>query len=139
MKIHEPTIQHDFVVAMLIKNGDSGNHWALKGSNAQSGGLQAYFDGPRPQQGGYSPMKKKGAIIMGIGGDNSDGAVGAFYVQGLFDKGFLDKRDGRRIAGEHCRCRVLTAARELRPDQAIITTTPAPISAAWGDCLSAES
>ena len=34
---------------------------------------QTYWDGPRAP--GYSPMKKQGAIVLGLGGDNSDGAV----------------------------------------------------------------
>ena len=32
-------------------------------------------------------MKKQGAIILGIGGDNSEGAVGTFY-EGCMTKGF---------------------------------------------------
>jgi hypothetical protein len=28
---------------------------------------------------GYNPMRKQGAIILGTGGDNSDGAAGTFY------------------------------------------------------------
>ena len=28
---------------------------------------------------GYEVMKKQGAIILGIGGDNSCGAIGTFY------------------------------------------------------------
>ncbi|KAF8312394.1 putative fungal alpha-L-arabinofuranosidase [Clavulina sp. PMI_390] len=34
--------------------------------------------GVRPS-GGYNPMSKEGAIILGIGGDNSDGSQGTFY------------------------------------------------------------
>ena len=32
-------------------------------------------------------MKKQGAIILGIGGDNSDGAVGTFY-EGAMTRGY---------------------------------------------------
>ena len=32
-------------------------------------------------------MKKQGAIILGIGGDNSDGAVGVF-LEGAITKGY---------------------------------------------------
>ena len=32
-------------------------------------------------------MHKQGAIILGIGGDNSDGAVGTFY-EGVMTKGY---------------------------------------------------
>jgi hypothetical protein len=37
----------------------------------------SYLQGPRPP--GYQPMKKQGALILGIGGDNSNGAIGTFY------------------------------------------------------------
>merc|ERR1711924_435082 len=52
-------------------------HWAIKGGDAQAGKLKVYWDGKRAP--GYAPMKKQGAIILGIGGDNSDGAIGTFY------------------------------------------------------------
>jgi hypothetical protein len=73
----------DFATAMV--KGDSGNHFALKGGNAQQGELDSLYDGARPN--GYHPMKKQGAIILGIGGDNSDWAIGTFY-EGVMTKGF---------------------------------------------------
>ena len=54
--------------------GKSGT-FALKGGNAQSGPLTTMYDGARPN--GYSTMKKQGAIILGMGGDNTDGAQSA--------------------------------------------------------------
>ena len=51
--------------------------FALKGGNAQEGGLQKLHEGGRPP--GYATMKLQGAIILGIGGDASCGAVGTFY------------------------------------------------------------
>jgi len=36
---------------------------------------------------GYQPMKKEGSIIMGIGGDNSDSAVGSFF-EGVITAGY---------------------------------------------------
>jgi hypothetical protein len=52
--------------------GDTGNHLALKGGDAsRPGGLKTLYDGPRPSP-DYKVMKKQGAIILGIGGDNSD-------------------------------------------------------------------
>ena len=48
--------------------GDRGNHFALKGGDAQrADGLKTLYDGPRPQP-AYDVMKKQGAIILGIGG-----------------------------------------------------------------------
>ena len=62
-------------------------HWTIKGGNAQVGELEVFWDGPRAP--GYAPMKKQGAIILGIGGDNSDGAVGTFY-EGAMTRGYAD-------------------------------------------------
>lgn len=67
-------INSTFVTAML--KGRSG-HWALKHGNAQSGRLVTLFDGPRPP--GYEVMYKQGAIVLGIGGDGSNGGIGTFY------------------------------------------------------------
>ena len=36
---------------------------------------------------GYNPMHKEGAIILGIGGDNSKGAQGTFY-EGVMTSGY---------------------------------------------------
>jgi hypothetical protein len=72
-----------FVTAMV--KGDSGNHFALKVANAQTGKLNTVYDGVRPDK--YHPMKKQGAIILGIGGDNSDSATGTFY-EGVITAGF---------------------------------------------------
>ena len=58
--------------------GNSGNHFAVKAGNAQkAGSLQTLYDGPRPNK-NYAPMRKQGAIILGIGGDNSPWAGGIF-------------------------------------------------------------
>jgi hypothetical protein len=56
----------------------------LKG-DATTGKLQTMYEGVRPN--GYHPMKKQGAIILGIGGDNSDWAVGTFY-EGVMTQGY---------------------------------------------------
>jgi len=65
----------DFVTVML--KGPSGNRFALKGGDAKSGSLVTKYDGARPS--GYSPQKKEGAIILGIGGDNSHTGEGTFF------------------------------------------------------------
>ncbi|MGI5158390.1 arabinofuranosidase catalytic domain-containing protein [Microbispora sp. CA-102843] len=68
-----------FVTAMLKNNGTS--RFAIKGGNAQSGGVTTLWDGALPP--GYSPMKKQGAIILGSGGDccatNTNLSQGTFY------------------------------------------------------------
>jgi hypothetical protein len=63
------------------------NQWAIKAGNAQSGGLTTMYSGPRPNVSGYNPMHKEGAIILGIGGDNSKGAAGSFF-EGAMTSGY---------------------------------------------------
>ncbi|ORX35148.1 alpha-L-arabinofuranosidase B [Kockovaella imperatae] len=72
---NNPTITSEFATGIV--KGDSSNLWAIRGGDAQSGGLTTFYSGSRPS--GYYPMNKKGAIILGIGGDNSNNAVGTFY------------------------------------------------------------
>lgn len=72
----DPSITHRFVTAIV--KGEP-NHWALRGANAASGTLATYYSGARPSMPGCNPMSKEGAIILGIGGDNSVSAQGTFY------------------------------------------------------------
>ena len=65
--------------------GRLNGHWAIKGGDAQVGELKVYWDGNRAPV--YAPMKKQGSIILGIGGDNSDGATGTFY-EGVMTQGY---------------------------------------------------
>jgi Alpha-L-arabinofuranosidase B, catalytic len=74
-----------FVTAMLKNNGQTS--YALKGGNAQSGGLSTWYEGPLPDTGGYTPMHQEGAIILGIGGDNSNASIGTFY-EGVMTSGY---------------------------------------------------
>ena len=86
----------DFV-SLHLKGRTEG--FALKGADAAQGVFQTMYDGPRPDHrsapnnchwhgvnGSYQPMRKQGAIILGTGGDNSNGAVGTFY-EGLISTG----------------------------------------------------
>jgi hypothetical protein len=70
----EPSITFKFVTAVV--KGKKGG-FATKGGDAQDGTLTTYHEGERPV--GYEVMKKQGAIILGIGGDNSCSAIGTFY------------------------------------------------------------
>ncbi|MGK3208911.1 arabinofuranosidase catalytic domain-containing protein [Amycolatopsis sp. MEPSY49] len=81
---NDPTISHRYLTA-IIKGGP--NHWAIRGGNAQSGGLSTFYDGARPNVSGYNPMRKEGAIILGTGGDNSIGSAGTFY-EGVMTSGY---------------------------------------------------
>ncbi|MEU6408847.1 alpha-L-arabinofuranosidase B [Microbispora sp. NPDC046933] len=80
----DPSISHRFLTAIV--KGEP-NHWAIRGGNAQSGSLSTFYNGVRPNVAGYNPMKKEGAIILGIGGDNSVGARGTFY-EGVMTSGY---------------------------------------------------
>jgi hypothetical protein len=78
----------DFVTGFVIgdtrdKNGGKGR-FALYGADATGvdatyGKLAVMYDGIRPEKPGYVPMNKQGSIILGIGGDNSNGAGGRYY------------------------------------------------------------
>ena len=80
---NDPTISDRFITAM-VKGGP--NQWAILGGNAQSGGLSTFYSGARPSV-GYNPMHKEGAIILGIGGDNSKGSAGNFF-EGVMTSGY---------------------------------------------------
>jgi hypothetical protein len=75
----------DYVTGYL--KGPSGNRFVLKGGDAQSGTLSTKYDGARPT--GYSPMKKQGAIVLGLGGDNSHTGQGTFF-EGCMTAGVPD-------------------------------------------------
>lgn len=68
-----------FVTALLKNNGQ--DHFALKYGNSRTGALTTTYSGPEPSVngGGYSPMKQEGAIVLGTGGDNSNGSIGSFF------------------------------------------------------------
>jgi hypothetical protein len=54
------------------------HHWRTMGGDARQGDLAIMFDGKRVNN-SYDPMRKQGAIILGNGGDNSNGSQGTFY------------------------------------------------------------
>jgi hypothetical protein len=72
-------VSSKFVTAMLKNTGTT--TYALKGGNAQSGSLTAFYAGALPP--GFSPMHKQGAIVLGSGGDccatNTNLSDGTFY------------------------------------------------------------
>jgi hypothetical protein len=70
---------------MLKNNGTT--TYAIKDGNAQSGSLATRYNGALPTTSGYAPMHKEGAIVLGTGGDNSDGSVGSFY-EGVMTSGY---------------------------------------------------
>jgi alpha-L-arabinofuranosidase B-like protein/concanavalin A-like lectin/glucanase superfamily protein/lamin tail-like protein len=62
------------------------HHWASLGGDSQQGSLSTMFDGPRVDS-TYDPMRKQGAIVLGNGGDNSNGSQGTFY-EGVMTSGY---------------------------------------------------
>jgi hypothetical protein len=78
-----PSITDRFVTA--VAKGEP-HHWASLGGNAQTGSLSTMFDGPRVDA-TYDPMRKQGAILLGNGGDNSNGSQGTFY-EGVMTSGY---------------------------------------------------
>jgi hypothetical protein len=78
-----PSISWRFATAMA--KGQP-HQWASEGGNAQSGALSTMFSGPRVDS-TYDPMRKQGAIVLGNGGDNSNGSQGTFY-EGVMTAGY---------------------------------------------------
>lgn len=70
-----PSIPWRFVSAFA--EGEP-HRWATMDGDAQRGPLSVLFDGPRVNP-TYDPMRKQGGILLGTGGDNSDGSQGTFY------------------------------------------------------------
>ncbi len=110
---NDPSISHRFTTAMI--EGEPG-HWAILGGNAQSGGVSTFYSGARPNVSGYNPMHKEGAIILGIGGDNSKSSAGTFY-EGVMTSGYPSAAAESAAAGQHRlgRLRVLSRPSGARP------------------------
>jgi hypothetical protein len=65
-----------YVTAMTKQDATT---YSIRDGNAQSGSLKTDYAGALPTTSGYVPFHKEGGIILGIGGDNSNGSVGSFY------------------------------------------------------------
>ena len=64
-----------FITAVLRNDGQS--QFALDGGDATGSSLTSLYSGALPS--GYSPMHQEGGIGLGVGGDQSDMAPGAFF------------------------------------------------------------
>ncbi|CRK43708.1 hypothetical protein BN1723_016243 [Verticillium longisporum] len=80
-----PWVMADLENGLAVVKGGP-NKWAVRAGDATAGDLSTFYSGVRPA-GGYDPMKKEGAIILGIGGDNSVSAQGTFY-EGVMTSGY---------------------------------------------------
>ncbi|MGH8169437.1 MAG: arabinofuranosidase catalytic domain-containing protein [Steroidobacteraceae bacterium] len=70
-----PNIHWRFLTGMA--KGEP-HRWTSMGGDAQGGALSIMFSGPRVDW-QYDPMRKQGGIVLGNGGDNSNGSQGTFY------------------------------------------------------------
>jgi hypothetical protein len=66
----------DFITAYL-RNEGVGNYYLDGGDATVANGNASFYAGPLPS--GYSPMHQEGAILLGVGGDNSDWGEGTFF------------------------------------------------------------
>lgn len=75
----------------VFLNGGGGNQWDLRGGDATTDSLTTFYSGVRPpsddEKENYYPMSKKGAILLGNGGDNGNGSAGTFY-EGVMTIGY---------------------------------------------------
>jgi hypothetical protein len=72
-----------FVSAWEKNNGTT--NFTLKVGDATTGNLTTTYSGALPN--GYNPMKVQPSILLGTGGDNSDGDIGEFF-EGAVTSGF---------------------------------------------------
>jgi non-reducing end alpha-L-arabinofuranosidase len=102
----DPTLTHRFLTA-IVKGGPG--KWAIRAANAASGSLSTYYNGARPTARGYNPMQKEGAIILGIGGDNSVSGQGTFY-EGVMTSGYPSDDTENQVQADIVAARYSTAS-----------------------------
>lgn len=113
-----PSINANYVTGMVKGKPHT---FAVKWGDAAAGGLNTYWEGAYPAKGAwgikYDPMRKQGAIILGIGGDNSNWAVGTWY-EGAMTTGYatdsVDKAVQANIAAAGYGSATTTLARGTR-------------------------
>lgn len=82
---NDPSQTSKYVTAVMKNNGRT--EFALRGGNAAAGSLTTYYKGALP--GGWTPMKKEGAIVLGSGGDCCKPGGGANLSIGTFYEGAI--------------------------------------------------
>jgi|GEM_PF-730083 len=91
-----------FVTAYL-RNEGVGNYYLDGGDATKANGAVSFYAGPLPS--GYSPMHQEGAILLGIGGDNSDWGVGSFFegavTAGVYSNSALDSIQANVAAAQY--------------------------------------
>jgi hypothetical protein len=113
-----PNIAWRFVTA--IAKGEP-HHWTSMGGDSQKGALAVMFDGPRVNA-TYDPMRKQGAILLGNGGDNSNGSQGTFYEGAMTAGGtFPTNATDQLVQANVVAARYDVARLSLAPASAIAT------------------
>jgi hypothetical protein len=116
-----PSINWRFVTATA--DGEP-HHWRSMGGDAQQGDLQVMFDGSRVinDRNSYDPMRKQGAILLGNGGDNSNGSQGTFYEGAMTAPGtFPTKETNQKIQDNIIAARYDVQRLSLAPANSIDT------------------
>lgn len=89
----------DWRFVSVFVNGGDGNRWDLNGGDATKEELTTFYSGARPhtpESSAYYPMSKKGAILLGNGGDNGNGSAGTFY-EGVMTVGYPSQECIREV------------------------------------------
>jgi hypothetical protein len=112
-----PSIGSRFVTA--VAKGQP-HQWASLAGDAQQGALATMFNGPRVNS-SYDPMRKQGAIVLGNGGDNSNGSQGTFY-EGVMTAGYPTDTTDQQVQANIVAAKYNVAGLTLSP--AAETVTP---------------
>ena len=116
-----PSIPWQFVTAMAKAEP---HRWTTMGGDAQQGALSVLFDGPRVNP-TYDPMRKQGAILLGNGGDNSNGSQGTFYEGAMTAAGtFPSNATDQLVQANVVAARYDVPRLSLAPASAFQTFTP---------------
>jgi non-reducing end alpha-L-arabinofuranosidase len=115
-----PNINWRFVTAMA--KGEP-HHWTSMGGDSQTGELKVMFDGPRVNN-SYDPMRKQGGILLGNGGDNSNGSQGTFYEGAMTSAGtFPTDATDQKVQANIVAARYGVQRVSVTPPSAIATPT----------------
>ncbi|KAK6542915.1 hypothetical protein TWF694_006853 [Orbilia ellipsospora] len=129
---NDPTIPSNWRFVTAIVKGTA-NLFCIKGADATTGTLSTYYNGQRPNAAGYNPMSKEGAIILGTGGDNSDGSVGTFY-EGVMTIGYPSDAIENSVQANIVAAKYSTSGGASGTTK--VTTTAAKTTSGSGACQS---
>src|ERR1700742_1090773 len=96
------------------------HQWESEAGDAQQGALATMFSGPRVDS-SYDPMRKQGGIVLGNGGDNSNGSQGTFY-EGVMTSGYPTDATDQAVQANIVAAKYAVQSLSLTPASA--TATP---------------